>query len=92
MPLITLKIAIRRVDVRAYLEGAVMTGPMCEIRERIKVTTEMVEDKIIEEFKRVLREEVQLYNEAIRKANGPYAGEALRIVNEFLSHVFRESA
>ncbi len=92
MPLLTLKGAIRRIDVRAYLEGAVMTGPMCEIRERIMATTEMVEDKIIEEFKRVIREEVNRYNEKIRRENGPYVGETVRIVNGFLDWLFKEAA
>lgn len=66
----------KRVDILAYLEACLGSTD----REFILMAVELIEQKIESE----LVHEARIYNAELVATNGPYCGEALRIIMNFL--------
>lgn len=77
---------IQKVDVLAYFH-ALMTTPGTDLRALCLLSVENIEKEFVEKVMKCLREEALKFNEEINKANAPYAGEALRMVNQFLDRI-----
>lgn len=92
MPLRMLRETLRRVDCKAHFKAVLEAKTSEEIDQLLTIGCEMLEDRIIENFEKSLRDCLDAYNEKIRKENGPYAGETIRIVKGFMDWVFRQVA
>lgn len=77
---------IQKVDVLAHFH-ALITTPGTDLRAFCLLATEKIEKEFVEKVMKCLREECLKFNEEIKKANGPYAAEALRMVTQFLDRI-----